>query len=87
MSKETALSSLDGGDYYNITEAEFRDGKTLNDIEIDKEDTPWLNTDIKGEDFSNHIFFILFGEDGKPLVEEGQTIRKSQEKKLKTPGD
>ena len=60
--------------------------KILEDLEIDKDNTPGLNKEVMGKDFSNHIFFALFGEDGKPLMEVGQTIRKSEEKKLKKPG-
>ena len=57
----------------------------LKDIEIEKENA-WLQTNVSGMDFREHIFFALFGDDGKPLIEVDQTVRKNKKKTLRKPG-
>ena len=59
--------------------------KILRDIEIEKE-TAWLRTNISGMDFGEHIFFALFGDDGKPLIQVDQRVRKNKKKTLRKPG-
>ena len=56
----------------------------LKDIEITQENA-WIVTNVSGIDLSQNVFFALFGEDGKPLVQDGQIIRKDNNKDLKIP--
>ena len=57
----------------------------LKDIEIKQDENAWIVTNVSGIDLSQNVFFALFGEDGKPLVQDGQTIRKDDNKDLKIP--
>ena len=70
------------GNLNRVTKFSAASQSVIGDLIFDEEMSPWIQTDSS----DGNIFFAIFGEDEKPVTEDGGRLKKATSPLLKIPG-
>ena len=77
----TSVTSVKGN-LSRVTKFSAFSHSVIGDLIFNEETSPWIQTDSSNE----NLFFALFGDDGKPVTEDGGRLKKATSQLLKIPG-